>query len=216
MKFSHLIPNSRSKTAKVAALIAAVVLPSALAYAGYLAYTRFERKKYIKKIKDVLFLGDSQSVTDNSYADLVSKNMDWNYDKISKVGAKTDYVLNEYRGSTNNYDAVVVMIGGNDVWARGNSSQAIQNLKEIKALARKRQQLVIFISPPSKRFYSLDSTKLSEYDKIRKWMKSNADLFVDGTSVTDSENLFLNDKLHLNLEGQNQIAYHFTEALREL
>ena len=108
------------------------------------------------------------------------------------------------------------MIGGNDVWARGNSSQAIQNLKEIKALARKRQQLVIFISPPSKRFYSLDSTKLSEYDKIRKWMKSNADLFVDGTSVTDSENLFLNDKLHLNLEGQNQIAYHFTEALREL
>jgi len=216
MKYSQVIPNSRSKTVKVVAIIGAVLLPSVVAYAGYLAYTRFERKKYIKKIRSVLYLGDSQTVPDESYADLVAKNMGWSYAKHAKVGAKTDYILQKYRDDLSPYDAIVVMIGGNDVWATGSADVAIQNLKAIKTLANQRKDSLILISPPSKNFYSQDQNKLKEYSKIGKWMKSNADLFVDGTSITNQANLFGADNLHLNRNGQRTLAYYFTEALRTL
>ena len=216
MKYTQVIPYSRSKTAKVVAVVAAVLLPSVVAYAGYLAYTRFERKKYIKKIRKVLFLGDSQSVPDESYADLVARNMNWEYVKHAKVGAKTDWIWQKYRDDLGNYDAIVVMIGGNDVWATGSSQQAISNLKQIKSLARQKNHSIILISPPSKDFYSQDENKLLEYRKIGDWMRSNADLFVDGTLVTDSADFFQSDYLHLNEVGQRRIAYHLTEALKSL
>ena len=216
MKYTQVIPNSRSKTAKIVAIVAAVFLPSVVAYAGYVAYTRFERKKYIKKIKKVLFLGDSQSVPNQSYADLVASNMGWEYEKHAKIGAKTDWIWEKYRDDLRNYDAIIVMIGGNDIWATGSSEQAISNLKLIKSLAVQRNHSVILISPPSKDFYSSDENKLREYRKIGDWMRSNADLYVDGTTVTDSTKLFQSDNLHLNEAGQRRIAYYLTEALKSL
>ena len=216
MKFSRIIPKSRSKTAKVISVIAAILLPSVIAYGGYLAYARFERKKYIKKIKTILFLGDSQSASNKSYADIISSNMEWEYSKHAKVGAKTEWVYKEYLQDENYYDAVAVMIGGNDVWALGNSDKAIQNLKSIKSVANNRNQILILISPPSKDFYSDDEYKLLEYNKIAMWMRSNADLYVDGNSATSRLDYFKNDKLHLNELGQRAIASLFLETLQEV
>lgn len=214
MKFSQVIPHSRSNTVKAIAIVGAIVLPSVLAYAGYLAYTRFERKKYIKKIKSVVFLGDSQTVPENSWADLVAKQYGWRYMKHAKVGAKTDWALTQYQNDSGIYDAVVVMIGGNDVWATGKSKEAINNLGLIKSLARKRNHIVIFVSPPSKEFYSTDAQKLSEYNKIETWMKGNADVFVGGKNITNSSHLFASDSLHLNNIGQEGIAYEFVDSIQ--
>lgn len=208
------LPYTRSKTAKVIAITAAIILPVALAGLGYVAYARYERKKLLNKVRKVLFLGDSQTVPNTSYADLVSNALGWQYDKSAVVGAKSDWILNRYRENIQPYDAVVVMIGGNDVWATGKGDKAIQNLAEIKRLARQRNHLLIFVSPPSKIFYSTDPTKLFEYNKIAQWMKQNGDLFVDGTKLTENQSLFASDNLHLNNDGQQSIAYHLLEALK--
>jgi lysophospholipase L1-like esterase len=108
------------------------------------------------------------------------------------------------------------MIGGNDVWSSGSSQQAILNLKKIKSLSRQRNQTLIFVSPPSKNFYSTDSNKLSEYSKIAEWMRSNGDLYVDGLSATNDVRFFTNDKLHLNQNGQRRVAYTLTDALQRV
>jgi len=210
MKF----PYTKSKTARIVAIISAVFLPIAVAGAAYLYYARYERKKYLKQIRRVLFLGDSQTVPNSSYADLVSSAMNWEYNKVAMVGAKTDWILDKYRERIEPYDAVIVMIGGNDVWGTGKADSAIANLSQLKSLARSRNQTLIFVSPPSKSFYSTDSTKLSEYNRIGQWMRQNGDLFVDGTSITSNPSLFASDKLHLNNQGHINIAYQFVEALR--
>jgi hypothetical protein len=209
------LPYTRSKTARIIAIAAAVLLPVALAGLGYVAYARYERKKLLNKIKKVLFLGDSQTVPSTSYADLVSNSLGWQYDKLAIVGAKSDWILNKYQENKNPYDAIIVMIGGNDVWGTGKSDSAIENLISIKRLSRQRNHLLIFISPPSKIFYSTDPVKLSEYNKIAEWMRLNGDLFVDGTKLTENTSLFASDKLHLNNSGQQSIAYYLVEALKQ-
>jgi len=172
------------------------------------------RKRKGGKIKcsdKVLFLGNSQTANSNSYVERLSKHCGSNFTKISKVGAKSDWILDEYKDEIKKgkkYNWVSIMIGGNDIFARKSIDKAKKNLNTLFALAQKQNSKVLVITSPSKLFYSKTTpTHLQLADDLEKWLKQNknVDKFISITKESENKDYFARDNLHLNSKGQEMI-----------
>lgn len=197
--------NTRTRNIIILAVVGASIL-------GVATYLLIRNKKRVKCKDKVLFLGDSQTANRNSYVEKLQKDCGkHNFKKIAKVGAKSDWILEQYQNEINNgnkYDVISVMIGGNDIFARKSIDKTKKNLNALFDLAKKNKSKVLVITSPSKRFYSKsDEVHLRLADELESWFKQHkkVDLFFPITKKTEKRELFASDNLHLNSKGQELV-----------
>lgn len=158
------------------------------------------------KIKSILFIGDSNTAANYSYADQLKKMYpNIKIKKIAKVGEKTDWMktqlINEL--NSNNYDLVAVLGGSNDIYALGKNDSAKRNLNDMYDLIHSKGAKVLAVTPPNKDFYvkKTEQKQKALFDLV-DWMKGNKkiDYLVDFHNITADKKFFsANDGyLHAN------------------
>lgn len=166
----------------------------------------------LKKSKNILFLGDSLTAFQNSYADqLKSMKPELNIKKVAEVGKQTSWMLSKLPNEQG-YDTLVVWGGVNDIYARNNVSVAKQSLSTIFSIAKQNGAKVIAITVPPTGSYPLATSKTKQLtEDLNEWIIANApqviivgDL-IGANGVTQPAYL-QQDKLHLNAAGHAAIA----------
>lgn len=154
------------------------------------------RRKKSDKVTSILFIGDSNTAANYSYADKLKKQFP-NIDvkKIAKVGEKTDWMKNQLQNELNkkDYDIIIILGGSNDVYALGKTDSAKQNLNAMYDLIHSKGAKVIAVTPPNKDFY-VNKTEAKQkllFDLI-DWMKSNKkiDYLIDFHKITSDKKYF--------------------------
>ena len=178
-------------TAKILTIIGAILATAGITTLGY-----FLIKKYAKKAaigtgdKKLLFIGDSLTAANTSYADLFAEVTKNNYKKIAVKGISTNKMLENMQNELNKntkYDYIFILGGYNNNYAYGNNDGSNIDYKldktknELQAmynLAKAKGSKVIAITPPSSANNSRYNSYRQEFhDKLNSWiMKSNADI----------------------------------------
>lgn len=168
-------------------------------------------RKYSCK-NSFLFLGNSITAYSNGYVEMMKEKCpNSRIKKISKVGAKSDWILNEYKKELDTgaqYDVVNILIGINDIYARQSIEKTKQNIQEILNLAKQNKSKVVFITPPTLKYYSKTKPIHLQLAKdLQTWVSKNKGIkyVVDITKDTDNTALFSKDLLHLNNSGHKVI-----------
>ena len=196
----------KAKTQNILAIIIVGVV-----VVGITSFVLIKRKKKLSCKDGILFLGDSQTANKNGYVERLEKHCDTKFTKISKVGAKSDWILQAYKDEVakgKKYDWVSIMIGGNDIFARKSIDKTKTNLNELFDLINKNKSKVLVMSSPTKLYYGrTDNTHLRLADELESWLDTNKqiDKFIPMTELTENENLFRSDKLHINNDGQEVV-----------
>ncbi len=169
---------------------------------------------YSKKLKcknKILFLGNSQTANKNSYVEKLEKHCNNNFTKIAKVGAKSDWILEQYQKELNNsksYDWVSVMIGGNDVFARKSIDKTKDNLNKLFSLAKNNNSKILVITSPTKKLYhKTDEEHLRLINELENWLRNHKKVnkFINISKATENPIYLANDNLHLSREGQELV-----------
>jgi len=205
-----------TKTIIIASLI--VLGTVTLLYYGY--------RKFFKKLKKsgkFLFVGDSITANASSYADqLKANNPEMVIKKIAKVGEKTDWMLDNLQKelSENKYDAVVILGGINDIYAKGQISDAKLNLQKMYDLAHDKGAKVIGVTPPPTGTYSAWSEKKQELqEQLNAFVMKNPalDYKIDFYSLlsdgVNQKKQYLTDGLHPNATGHKELKDKFSTIL---
>jgi lysophospholipase L1-like esterase len=196
--------KNTTKTILTLAIVGVVVI-------GITSFIIVRRNKKLSCKDKILFLGDSQTANSNSYVERLEKKCGSSFDKVSKVGAKSDWILQAYKDEVakgKKYDWVSVMIGGNDIFARKSIDKTKNNLAELFRLAKNNKSRILVMSSPTKMFYDkTTSTHLELADELENWIKKNKniDKFIPITDLTENKNLFASDGLHINSQGQELV-----------
>lgn len=201
-------------------LIGGIILVSAIAVT---AITYFTIKKLSKKDlskSSFLFIGDSTTANPNGYVEKIqAKFPNAKIKKIAKVGAKTDWMLDQLKqelATGSKYDVISFLGGSNDIFGTLRIDKAEANLDEMYSLAKKNGALVVAITPPNKSFFPNTTDKhrqlISDFDK---WIKSNkkVDVFIDLDKLSNDKSLFASDYQHLNNQGNVILADAYLKKL---
>lgn len=158
------------------------------------------------KTKSILFLGDSNTFYDFSYAhSFKSKFPNTRVKIIAKIGAQTSWMLNELKKelSVNKYDVISVLGGSNDIYASNSNASALKNLDAIYDLAKSKGMKIIAIAPPNKNFFIRKTEKKQqELFSLIKWIMSNKkkDYFINFWNITDNKKFFNSDDGYLHAQ----------------
>jgi hypothetical protein len=158
-------------------------------------------KKYGKgsvsgKIKSILFIGDSNTAANYSYADQLKKDFpNLTIKKIAKVGEKTDWMKSELEKElkNNKYDVVAILGGSNDIYAGRKLDSAKNDLDYMYNLIHSKGSKVLAITPPNKDYYiKRTEVKQKQLFDLVDWMKSNKniDYLVDFHKITADKKYF--------------------------
>lgn len=161
--------------------------------AGALALMYFHSSK--RKVGSVLFIGDSNTKANFSYADKIqASHPNLKVKKIAENGKNTSWMLEQLKKelSKNKYDMVAVLGGSNDIYGdvplKTTEDNLIQMLKLIKASGA----IAVFSTPPNKDFYTQKTQ--SRQDKLYSlvdWMKTQTfDVFINFHQLTGNKSLF--------------------------
>ena len=169
----------------------------------------------------VLFVGDSQTAANWSYAKklLASKRVTGKI--VAKNGANTAKVLNMLQSNiSKKYDIISIMAGGNDGAAKSPFG-AIENFKSMFELVKKYGAKLVVVTNPSKQFVK----KGDEYykkggypsnDDISKWLRTQAPAdVVINTSNFDNVD-FVKDHVHLDSDAHTEIANMWIKDVLDL
>lgn len=194
-------------------LIGGIILVSAIAVT---AITYFTIKKLTKKDlskASFLFIGDSTTANPNGYVEKIqAKFPNAKIKKIAKVGAKTDWMLDQLKQELSTgakYDVATFLGGSNNIFGDLRIDKAESDLDEMYSLAKKNGALVVAITPPNKSFFPNTTDKhrqlISDFDK---WIKSNkkVDVFIDLDKLVNKKELFASDFQHINNQGHDILA----------
>jgi hypothetical protein len=173
-------------------------------------------KKYGKgsfngKIKSILFIGDSNTAANFSYADQLKKDFpNLTIKKIAKVGEKTDWMKFELEKElkNNKYDIVAILGGSNDIYAGRKLDSTKSDLDYMYNLIHSKGSKVLGVTPPNKDYYvnKTEAKQKQLYDLI-DWMKSNKniDYLIDFHKITSDKKYFSSGDgyLHANSSAHN-------------
>lgn len=159
-----------------------------------------------KKIKSILFIGDSNTAANYSYADQLKKLYpNLKVKKIAKVGEKTDWMKTQLANElkNNKYDIVAVLGGSNDVYSLGKTDATKRNLDEMYKMIHDSGAEILAITPPNKDFYvKKTEQKQNLLSDLVNWMKGNKkiDYLVDFHNITADKKFFSSSDgyLHAN------------------
>lgn len=175
--------------------------------------------------KSFLFIGDSLTASDQSYANQLSSVCPGiNIKKIAVVGKQTDWMLDQLTSelANNKYDVISIWGGVNDIYARNSISGAESNLQQMYDMAKSSGAKVVALTVIPTRTYNISTDKtVSLTNELNKWILSNStpdaivnvnSLVNDGNDGTKAEYL-LPDTLHLNASGQNVVMNDFAKKV---
>lgn len=177
-------------------------------------------KQSDKKIR-VLFVGDSQTAADWSYARLLLRTKQIKGKIVARNGASTAAVLRMLQDSlSEKYDVVSIMAGGNDGAAR-TPFNAIKNFDAMFKLVQNSGAKLVVVTNPTKNFIEPDDAyyKKDGYpsnDKISDWLQTQtpADVVID-TGDFDALD-FGKDHVHLDSDAHRQIASQWKRQVLSL
>lgn len=168
-------------------------------WAGYTLYTRSKNNPAAtlpKKINSILFIGDSNTAANFSYADELQKLYPaLRIKKIALSGAKTDWMLPQLQNelAQNNYDIVAILGGSNDIYALDSITSAQANLTAMYNLAHANGAQVLAITPPNHNWYTLATPhKQAISTDLVNWIMSNTnpDYKINFWDITNNKNFF--------------------------
>jgi hypothetical protein len=149
-----------------------------------------------KEIKSILFIGDSNTVANFSYADQLKKDFPYlAIKKISQNGANTSWMKTQLENElkNNKYDIVAILGGSNDVYGGQKLDFSKNNLSSMYNLIHDKGSKVLAITPPNKKFYvKKDENKDKTLADLVSWIKGNknVDYFIDFYDITNNKNYF--------------------------
>lgn len=170
-----------------------------------------------KKLR-VLFVGDSQTAANWSYAKVLLRNKLIDGKIVAKNGASTSEVLRMLQDNlSKKYDIVSIMAGGND-GASKTPSNAIKNFEAMFNLVRDAGAKLVVVTNPSKQFVDTNDKYYREEgypanDKIANWLasQSRADVVID---TQDFDKLdFTKDHVHLDADAHKKIAADWKDSV---
>jgi peptidoglycan hydrolase-like protein with peptidoglycan-binding domain/lysophospholipase L1-like esterase len=170
-----------------------------------------------KKLR-VLFVGDSQTAANWSYAKVLLRNKLIDGKIVAKNGASTTEVLNMLEDNlTDKYDIVSIMAGGND-GASKTPNNAIKNFEAMFNLVRQAGAKLVVVTNPSKQFIETDDKYYRKdgypaNDKIANWLasQSKADAVIDTQNFDKLD--FTKDHVHLDADAHKKIAAEWKAAI---
>lgn len=178
-------------------------------------------KKKNKRIRSILFVGDSNTAANFSYADKLKKMFpNLIVKKIAKNGATTEWMNERVRDELKsyNYDLIAVLGGSNDIYGSNRVDTAKKNLSEIYNLAKLKGTKVLAITPPNKDFYSGKTEKKQELlSDLVNWIMTNknVDYKINFYNLTNDKSLFSagDNYLHPQSKAHDLIVEDFKERI---
>lgn len=173
-----------------------VLAVSALSALLLIAVASSKDKTKPSPISSILFIGDSNTAANYSYADQISKEfLNIKTKKVAKVGAKTDWMVTALKKELNlaKYDLVCVLGGSNDIYATGKIEGAKTNLNTMYSLIHEHGAKVMAISPPNKNFYIKKTPqKQILLSELILWIykNPNRDYFINFWNLTNDKKYF--------------------------
>ncbi len=128
-------------------------------------YAAFYLRKAKAGKKEVAVVGDSLSLSNAGWQNILTKRYGWNVDNFSLVGQSTGQALARFKASSKKYDTVFIFLGANDSYGGINPVTSIDNLKQIIRLAKENGAKTIVIpgivniskDPKAQAYYTLKS-----------------------------------------------------------
>lgn len=172
---------------------------------------KYGKNRSNEKIKSILFIGDSNTAANYSYADQLKKDFpNLTIKKIAKVGEKTDWMKSELEKElkNNKYDVVAILGGSNDIYAGRKLDLTKNDLDYMYNLIHSKGSKVLGVTPPNKDYY-INKTEANQkqlFDLVN-WMKSNKniDYLIDFHKITADKKYFSSGDgyLHANSSAHN-------------
>lgn len=167
-------------------------------------------KQSDKKLQ-VLFIGDSQTAADWSYARILKRTKQIDGTIVAKNGASTGAMLTMLQNNiSDKYDVVSIMGGGND-GASKSPVGAIKNFEAMFELVRGAGAKLVVITNPTKDFVQPGDTYYRKggypsNDKISDWLQTqtSADVIIDTGDFQEMD--FTKDRVHLDSDAHKRIA----------
>ena len=172
-------------------------------------------------VKRILFIGDSNTNANFSYADQLRQRFpDLIIKKISQDGAKSDWMLQQLNNELmqNKYDIISILCGSNDIYGADRIDIAEANLNAMYSLAHSKGSKVLAITPPNKDFYvdRTDQKQALLYELV-DWMKNNKsiDFLIDFHAITNNKAFFSSSDgyLHANANAHSILAQQTAQKL---
>lgn len=175
-----------------------------------------------KPVSSILFIGDSNTAANFSYADqLKQRYPKLTIKKIAENGAKTDWMFNQLNSElqNNKYDVVSILGGSNDIYGAGRTDVAKRSLEAMYKLAHARGSKVLAITPPNKNFYvSNTDQKQAMLADLVSWIKNNknTDYVIDFHSITNNKSFFNSSDgyLHAQAPAHSVLAGQTAQKLK--
>lgn len=162
-----------------------------------------------KKKLSVLFVGDSQTAANVSYANKLIKSGMVSGNVVAAAGASMSKIYKLFKSAYKPgvYDIVSVLGGNND---SGNANFDKDSFTNIINIAGKNGSKVILITCPTMQYInkSMYPNDYSAATSISKWQSSLAGdgvSVIDSTSILNDKRYFAKDGLHLNEFAQNAL-----------
>lgn len=171
-----------------------------------------------KPIRNLLFVGDSLTAHKNSYADTIKDNVPGLIiKKIASVGKQTGWMKDELQkelSNNQNYDAVVIWGGVNDIYATNSVNKAKQNIQDMIKLAESIGAMPVLVTVIPTNTYPSSTAKTEQLTKeLNDWIKSKSTLVVDANKLINNgaggtrKDYLAADKLHLTDNAHATIGY---------
>lgn len=172
-------------------------------------------------VRNILFVGDSNTVAGFSYADKLKKMIPGlSVKKVAQNGANSSWMKGELEKDlkNNRYDVISILSGSNDIYGGVNLNVTKNNLDEMYRLAKSKGSRVMAVSPPNKDFYTNKTDqKQALLSDLVSWIKNNpnVDYFIDFYQMTNNKNLFssADGYLHPQSGAHDMLA---NKAIQEL
>ena len=178
-------------------------------------------KKRSVNVQSILFIGDSNTAADFSYADQLKKRFPGLViKKVAQNGAKTDWMIGQLNEELkkNKYDVVAILGGSNDIYALANTTGTKANLDAMYKLAQARGAKVLAVTPPNKDYYvNKTDQKQALLSNLVAWMygNRNIDFLIDFHKITADKSFFNSSDgyLHANANAHSVLASQTAKKL---
>jgi lysophospholipase L1-like esterase len=171
-----------------------------------------------KKNLKLLFVGDSNTDNNYSYADKIkAKFPNIEVKKVAKGGQGTKWMIEnlEQDLKNNKYDIITFLGGSNDIYGGVVPLQTTKdNILKIRQMIKDNGARAILVTPPNKKFYSKNTTeKLKNLENLIAWEKQqDFDSIIDFHDMTDKIDLFNPDLRHPNSDAHVILANVFVKS----
>lgn len=159
--------------------------------------------------RKILFVGDSLTCFNRGWQSQVAKTLNKDYNKVAKVGKKTDWMLiNLKKHLSNNsrkYDAIFIYGGINDAYS-GSSKKTINNLQKMIDLCNKYNIKPILIIGYNPLNVAKGKIKLrNKYINLQHEMMllKNCEIIKVDNDINHTDTP---DGIHLKMSGHNKFS----------